>query len=79
MNRVLASLAILALLSSTALPASRTWTSANGRFNIEADLVDFQEGKARLQKTDGSMIEVPLLSLSLDDRQYVKKQFPGAE
>lgn len=42
-------------------------------------MIDFDDGQAQLKKVDGSVIEVPLLSLCADDRKYVKEQFPGVE
>ena len=77
MKRVLVVVAIVALVGSTALAVPRTWKSANGKFSTQAELVDFQDGKAHLKKDDGLVVQVPLLSLSLEDRQYVKSQFPG--
>jgi hypothetical protein len=79
MRRLLSVLAILALIGSIALAAPRTWKSSNGRFSIEAELLDFKDGKVQLKKSDGTIVDVPLLSLSAEDQQYVKKQFPGAD
>lgn len=79
MRRLPAILVILAISGSMSFAASRTWTSRNGRFSLEAELCDFQDGKAHLKKSDGKVIAVPLASLSEEDRQYVKRQFPGVE
>lgn len=78
MSRCLAAMLIFAL----AAPASaepRTWTSSSGRFSTEAELIDFNDGKAHLKKADGKVIEVPLSSLCDADRAAIKKQFPGVE
>jgi hypothetical protein len=77
MKRLLAVFVMLALGGSVSLAASRTWTSSSGRFSIQAELVDFNDGKAQLKKDDGTVIDVPLLSLSEKDREYVKSRFPG--
>lgn len=79
MKRLPAILVVLMITGSMSLAASRTWTSRNGRFSVEAELCDFKDGNAHLKKSDGKVIEVPLVSLSADDREYVKRQFPGVE
>lgn len=57
---------------------ARTWTSSNGRFQVEAELVDFKDGKVRLKKQDDSVVDVPLALLGAKDREYVRRQYPGA-
>jgi hypothetical protein len=79
MPRLLAVLAVLVLIGSVSLAATRTWKSSNGQFSIKAELLDYKDGKAQLKKSDGTIIDVPLASLCEADRQYVKNQFPGAE
>jgi len=54
--------------------AARTWTSAQGRYKIEAELVEHRaDGKLILRKTDGTLISVELNKLSAADRQYVEE------
>ena len=79
MRRFFTILAVLTLAGATAMAASRNWTSADGRFKIQAELIDFRDGKAHLEKKDGTVLEVPLAKLGEKDRAYVKSQFPGAE
>jgi hypothetical protein len=79
MKRLLAIFLILVVAGSVSSATTRTWKSSNGRFSIEAELVDFKDGTAQLKKSDDTVIDVPLLSLSADDRKYVKDQFPGVE
>ena len=79
MKRLLTISVLLVLVASIAQAASRTWKSSNGRFSIKAELLDFKDGKAELQKSDGTVIEVPLVSLCEEDRRYIKSQFPGVE
>lgn len=78
MKRLLMLLLIAALFAPAAWAASRTWTSSNGRFTTEADLLGFKDGKVKLKKTDGTVIEVPLESLSDVDRRYVEERYPAA-
>ena len=52
----------------------RTWTDSTGRYRIEAALVGYAEGNLRLLKRNGKTISVPLKALSLDDRQYLRKE-----
>jgi hypothetical protein len=79
LKRLLAAFMVLALVNSISYAASRTWKSSNGRFSVEAELLDYKDGKAQLKKNDGTVIDVPLASLCEEDRRYVKNQFPGAE
>ena len=79
MKRAVAISVCLVLVASFSLAASRTWKSSNGRFTIDAELLDFKDGKAQLKKSDGTIIDVPLLSLSPDDQKFVKEQMPGVE
>jgi hypothetical protein len=79
MKRQATVLVMLVLIGAMARGESRTWTSSNGRFRVEAELIDVKDGKAQLKKSEGQLIDVPLGSLSAADRDYVKKQFPGVE
>ncbi|MBN1590210.1 MAG: hypothetical protein JW888_11905 [Pirellulales bacterium] len=69
---------VLGLLAAASMAAARTWTSANGKFTIEATLADFKDGQVTLKKDDGGQITVPLSKFSAKDREFVKKQFPQA-
>jgi hypothetical protein len=71
--------AVFILVASIARAAPRTWTSQDGRFTTKAELVDYEDGKAALKKTDGNVIHVLLLSLCEEDREFVKRQFPGVK
>lgn len=54
----------------------RTWTSASGNHETEAEFVKISDdGKTiTLRKTDGKKTDVPLVRLSGADREYVAKQ-----
>ncbi|NLF08606.1 MAG: hypothetical protein GX594_11600, partial [Pirellulaceae bacterium] len=75
-KRLLILLLLAAFFVPVAWAASRTWTSSDGRFRTEAELLGFADGKVRLKKGDGKVIEVPLESLSAADRRFVKQRYP---
>jgi len=52
----------------------RTWTDATGKFTIEAKLLSVREETIRLEKKDGSVIEVPISKLSDVDLELVASQ-----
>jgi len=54
----------------TALAEVRTWTSADGKFKVAAELVGVQDDNVSLRKADGTEIVVPLAKLSEADRQF---------
>ena len=66
----------LFLLASPA--EARTWTSRDGTHTVEAELVDFQDGKVVLRREDGSLIRVALSDLSLGDVHYVHEALEAA-
>jgi hypothetical protein len=49
----------------------RTWSSADGKFTVEARLVEVLDGQPVLRNADGRRLRVPLEKLSEADRQYV--------
>jgi hypothetical protein len=53
---------------------ARTWTDSTGKFKIEAELVDVEDGKVRLKKDDGSIVTVPLIKLSAGDRAFLRRR-----
>ncbi len=79
MKRAVAIGLCIVLVGTLSLAAPRTWKSSNGRFKIDAELLDFKDGKAQLKKGDGTIIDVPLLSLCAEDQKFVKEQMPGVE
>lgn len=52
-------------------PQFRTWTSADGRFTIDAEFVKAIGRKVTLRKRDGTEITVPMERLSEDDRRVI--------
>lgn len=77
--------AVLALFSPwpTLVQAEcREWSSSDGNYKVEAELVGFDAGLVKLKKGDGTEIKVPAARLSAADLKYLesrKKQFPPAE
>ena len=69
-------LSIVALTLVFAIPAAfaRTWTDNSGKFAIEAELVQLEDGKVQLRKPDGSLVTVPLAKLSDGDRRYLESR-----
>ena len=68
----------LALIASAfvVLSAPRTWHDAAGEHRVEAEFVDFDGSKVRLEKPDHTIITVPIRGLSTVDRQYVAQNEP---
>ena len=58
---------------ATGAPALRTWTSSNGKYTIEAELVSFREGIVELRGKDGKVITLPAVKLSQADQQFLKR------
>ena len=51
----------------------RIWTSADGKFTIEAELVEVLDDAVRLRKSTGSVITVPFAKLSDADRAHARR------
>ena len=66
----------LVALASVAESAPRTWRDATGEHRVEADFVDFDGTKVRLEKPDHTIITVPIRGLSPADREYVVQHDP---
>ncbi len=65
---------VLVLTAGVALAETRTWSSASGKFTVEAEMVSVQGEKVVLRLTDGKELSVPLAKLSDADLQFVKAQ-----
>lgn len=53
---------------------TRTWTSADGSFSVDAEFVELLGRALRLRKSDGEIITVALNKISESDREYVQKR-----
>ena len=51
----------------------RTWRDESGKFEVRAELLDFDGEKVRLAKEDGKEITVPLSRLCAADRAHVRR------
>jgi RNA polymerase sigma-70 factor (ECF subfamily) len=54
--------------------ATRKWADSSGTFSVEAEMVDFKDGKVSLKKTNGKVIIVPLAKLSEADQEFVRQE-----
>jgi hypothetical protein len=52
----------------------RTWHDATGSFSVEAEFVSAMAGVAKLRKTDGSTISVPIDKLSDEDQKFIRNR-----
>jgi hypothetical protein len=50
----------------------RTWTDRSGTFRVEAQYIDFHNGKLRLHKLNGVKIDVPVEKMCDEDVQWVE-------
>lgn len=56
--------------------ATRVWTDSTGQFKIEAELIAFEGGVAKLKRKDGKIISLPLEKLSASDQVAVRAAYP---
>lgn len=49
----------------------RTWTDRSGTFKVEAQFIDFHNGKLRLHKLNGVKIDVPAEKMCAEDVRWV--------
>jgi len=54
-------------------PDYRTWTDVSGKFTERAKLVGVTGTKVKMQRTDRSQFTINLSSLSIQDRDWIKK------
>lgn len=62
---------LMLCVAAPAFAEPRTWTSADGRFSIEARLIEATATSVRLQRASGAEVTVPVQSLSEADRAFV--------
>lgn len=53
--------------------ALRQWTSAGGKYHIDAKAISIEDQTARLALADNKIISVPLDKISSDDRSYIDR------
>lgn len=72
--RVFLTLALTLLAAGFAEAAEvRTWTSSDGKFQIEGEFVEIFGSRVRIRRTNGQLLEIEILKLSLADQQYAAK------
>ena len=53
--------------------ALRTWTDQSGRFSVEARLLSYEDGRVRLQKSNGKTIALDAAKLSAADQKWLEE------
>jgi S1-C subfamily serine protease len=67
-------IATLLLIQPARAEEARTWKSAKGNYSLEAELLELKpDGKVRLKRKNGTVVEVPLDRLSSADQQYARE------
>ncbi|KAF8897506.1 SLA1 homology domain 1, SHD1-domain-containing protein [Infundibulicybe gibba] len=51
----------------------RVWHDRTGQFRVEAAFLGFSNGKLRLHKVNGVVVEVPSEKMSVEDMDYIEK------
>ena len=62
--------------SEASQPLPRLWKSKSGKFSVTATLVSFDGVTAKLQKSDGAEVSVPLDALSAEDQRFLQESRP---
>ncbi|KAK7696019.1 hypothetical protein QCA50_000659 [Cerrena zonata] len=57
----------------------RTWHDRTGQFKVDAAFLGYSNGKLRLHKINGVVIEVPAEKMSAEDMAYVEKATAAAK
>ncbi len=52
--------------------STRMWSDKLGKYTVVAKIVDFIDGKVRLEKTDGKIVTVPVNVLCEADRRFLR-------
>jgi thiol-disulfide isomerase/thioredoxin len=75
-GRVLCSAVVFAAVAivAVAVAKERTWTDKTGKFSVSAELVEVEDGKAVLRRTDGKTVTVPVDKLSDADQAFLNEQ-----
>ncbi|MGA2256982.1 MAG: SHD1 domain-containing protein, partial [Thermoguttaceae bacterium] len=68
---------ILSLAAEPSTHQHRTWTDSTGKYTIQAEFVEFKDGKVRLRKENGKEVRIPIEKLSDADRELVQQQSQG--
>ena len=52
---------------------TRVWKSADGKYTVQAAIVELEETAVKLRKSDGDVISVPVDQLSEADQRYIER------
>jgi len=52
--------------------SARTWTDSTGKYTVEAEFVDSEDGKVSLKKEDGTVVNLPIQKLSKADQEFIR-------
>lgn len=63
---------LVSFAATFALAEIRQWTSSDGKFKVDAELIRHDEQSVTLKKDSGETIEVPLARLSDSDRKFIE-------
>ncbi len=66
--------AVLFCSTGPAIAQVRTWTDSTGKYRLEGELADFNDGKVILRQGGGQTIAVDLAEFSKADREYVRRE-----
>lgn len=64
-------IALIAVSGLSQMAVARTWTQAGSGKKIEAELIKVESGVAHLKLPNGGVGQVDVISLSLDDQEYL--------
>lgn len=67
----------ICMLSAQAYAKVREWTSKDGNYKVEAELVSFNNDLLVLKEPNGELLAVELKQLSEKDQQFVKSEETG--
>ena len=67
---------VIAIVSSVAVSVTfaRKWKSNDGKYSVDAEFLDFKDGKVSLRKLNGNVIKVPITRMCDEDQAYVTKR-----
>jgi hypothetical protein len=54
--------------------AMRTWTDTTGSFHVEAKFRGVKDGKVKLERANGQVLNVPMAKLSDDDKKFIDEE-----
>ena len=68
--------ALIAAVTAVATTSAwgRTWTDSTGNYQVEAELIAFNDEQVVLKRTDGHLLVVPLSRISKQDQDYLQSK-----